>query len=99
MKHIGLIVAGVFVVMVMGSVSTYAGVSKTIKVKQLYGPACSVTESCGDMVYIDCGAAADGPAYYLDKNLEVIGTSGGLCMAGCSGAPKEWRICQGRKIK
>ncbi|HNQ92559.1 MAG TPA: hypothetical protein PKI93_06470 [Alphaproteobacteria bacterium] len=69
-----------------------------IQVKAKYGSECHVVSRCGDMMYVDCGAAWDGPAYYLDKDLEVIGTSGGLCMGGnCSGAPKEWTECDGRQ--
>ena len=66
---------------------------KSIQVKMKYGPECKIERSCNDMVYVDCGAAVDGPAYYLDKDLEIIGTSGGLCMQGCSGAPEEWTTC------
>ena len=66
-----------------------------LKIKQKFGQECKITEKCDDMIYVDCNAAADGPAYYLDKNLNVIGESGGLCMRGkCSGAPKEWFDCK-----
>ncbi len=51
------------------------------------------------MIYVDCGAATDGPAYYLDHNFEIIGTSGGLCMQGCTGAPKEWENCVATKTE
>lgn len=68
------------------------------QVKIKYGSDCKIVRTCGDMMYVDCNAAADGPAYYLDGNLDVIGTSGGLCMGGhCSGAPKEWTECDGRQ--
>ena len=70
-----------------------------LKIKQKFGQDCKITEKCGDMIYVDCNAAADGPAYYLDKNLNVIGESGGLCMRGkCSGAPKEWNTCMDNSI-
>lgn len=72
----------------------YVAVGSELQVKAKYGKDCKVTERCGTMMYVDCGAAVDGPAYYLNSSLEVIGTSGGLCMGGrCSGAPKEWMSC------
>ncbi|MAH05937.1 MAG: hypothetical protein CL561_10300 [Alphaproteobacteria bacterium] len=72
---------------------------KSLKIKKAYGKACKITERCDDMVYVDCNAAADGPAYYLDKDLKIIGTSGGLCMMGCSAAPEAWQNCQNKKTK
>jgi hypothetical protein len=77
--------------------AAYALSGQSVQIKMKYGPECTITRTCDDMVYVDCGAAVDGPAYYLDKNLEIIGTSGGFCMAGCTGAPKEWTICEGRQ--
>ncbi|TNE30002.1 MAG: hypothetical protein EP349_05900 [Alphaproteobacteria bacterium] len=68
-----------------------------MRIKRKYGANCKIAEKCGDMLYVDCGAAVDGPAYYLNANIEVIGTSGGLCMRGCSGAPEEWKQCIQRR--
>ena len=70
---------------------------KSVQVKMKFGPDCQIVHTCDDMAYVDCGAAVDGPAYYLDKDLEIIGTSGGLCEQGCSGAPEVWTICDGRQ--
>lgn len=71
-----------------------AGLISSAKVKLKYGSRCSIEQTCDEMFYVDCGAAADGPAYYLDEYLSVIGTSGGLCMAGnCSGPPPQWKKC------
>ena len=70
---------------------------QTIQIKRIYGKDCSIVQACDEMLYIDCGAAVDGPAYFLDKNLEVIGTSGGLCVQGCTGAPDAWKECDARQ--
>ncbi len=78
-----------------------AGVTVTnyqaIQIKKKFGMGCEVVHTCDEMFYVDCGAAVDGPAYYLGKDLEVIGTSGGLCMQECTGAPEKWKICDGRQ--
>jgi hypothetical protein len=67
------------------------------KIKEKFGQECKITDHCDDMIFVDCNSPADGPAYYLDKDLNVIGESGGLCMGGhCSGAPKEWLSCKER---
>ena len=80
-------------VMLVAIGSAWAISDNAIMVKKKYGSECTITERCDDMIYIDCGAAVDGPAYYLDSALEVIGTSGGLCMRGCTGAPDVWKQC------
>lgn len=86
-----------FVVLGFSSLA-FAVTSESVQIKVKYGANCEVMRKCDGMMYVDCGAAEDGPAYYLDKNLEVIGTSGGLCMGGnCTGAPKEWVECDGRQ--
>ncbi len=55
------------------------------------GYTCKVVSTCGDMLYVDCGAAADGPAYLLDRELNMLAPSGGLCMAGCAGHDDQWK--------
>jgi hypothetical protein len=87
------VVAVILVLAAGGGMAAFGSPDARIKAK--FGTECKVQESCRDMMYVDCNAAADGPAYYVTTGrLEVIGTSGGLCMAGhCSGAPKEWQEC------
>ncbi len=67
--------------------------SDMAQVKIKFGEECEISETCRDMMYVDCGAVEDGPAYYINDSLEVIGTSGGFCMTSCSGSPKEWTEC------
>lgn len=93
-----IVVATVSIVAFVVAGAAFALNDDALKIRVKYGEQCEIKDRCGDMVYVDCNAAVDGPAYYLDKNLEVIGTSGGLCMGGnCSGAPKEWTECDGRQ--
>lgn len=48
---------------------------------------CSLGEIKNGVQYVDCGAAYDGPAYYVDVETGVIlGHCGGACMMG--GCPK-----------
>jgi hypothetical protein len=92
------VIGFIVIFLVFGSAGvSFALNNQMIQIKTKYGYGCSIVETCDDMVYIDCGAAVDGPAYYLDKNLEFIGPSGGLCMQGCTGSPKEWDICDGKQ--
>jgi hypothetical protein len=53
---------------------------------------CWLLEQCGDVASVDCGQAADGPAYYLElKASRLLATCGGACMAGCTNCPPpEW---------
>ena len=91
-------IALAFFIMAVGIAgAAFALSDQSVQIKIKYGSDCTGVRTCDDMIYVDCGAAVDGPAYYLDKNLEIIGTAGGLCMAGCTGAPKEWTICDGRQ--
>lgn len=42
---------------------------------------CSMPVYCGEIGFIDCGSAADGPAYYFQKGSgKILGTCGGACM-------------------
>lgn len=70
-------------------------------VKAKFGLHCTVTDTCEDMLHIDCGAAADGPAYLVDDALNVLAPDGGLCMAAsaCAGHEAQWtkwKDCQQR---
>ncbi|MDB4961139.1 MAG: hypothetical protein JWP01_1138 [Myxococcales bacterium] len=40
---------------------------------------CNVEATCGDLVYVDGGAAVDGPAYYFDRSGGLISRCGGAC--------------------
>jgi len=43
--------------------------------------SCNPPVFCNNLVKVDCGADADGPLYYLDRNTgEKISGCGGLCM-------------------
>ena len=69
-------------------------------IREKYQKNCKIVETCEDMFYVDCNSIADGPAYYLNSKLEVIGVAGGLYMKDKpSGPPKEWSICMARKNK
>lgn len=69
-------------------------------VKAKFGNRCGIVSTCGDMTYIDCMSAADGPAYYVQgDDMDVMMTCGGACMMGAGEAgskqceecpPKEW---------
>lgn len=67
------------------------------EIKEKFGQDCVIKQTCDDMMFVDCDSAEDGPAYFLDKNLQVIGTSGGFCMTKCSGAPQRWVDCPTKK--
>lgn len=48
-------------------------------VKEHY-PNCSAPVLCGDLAYVDCGSAVDGPSYYLEKKTgKRISACGGAC--------------------
>jgi hypothetical protein len=59
--------------------------------------SCSPPRYCGTLGYVDCGSAADGPAYYFQRNSgKIVGYCGGYCMADPKGTcaktcpPPEW---------
>ena len=60
---------------------------------------CTKPRYCGPVGYVDCGSAADGPAYYFERRSgKVLGYCGGYCMMGgekCARTcpPPEW-TCQ-----
>jgi hypothetical protein len=58
----------------------------------LGGMNCKWIQQCGELIYVDCNSAADGPAYYLNlASGQRLATCGGACMAGCKNCPpKEW---------
>jgi hypothetical protein len=53
---------------------------------------CRARLRCGELLLVDCNAAAGRPAYYVNlRTHAVVGTSGGLCDGGvCTGPPKDW---------
>ena len=61
------------------------------EIKAKFGSNCDITSTCEDMLQVDCGAAADGPAYLLDNALKILAPSGGQCMRGCSGYEDQWK--------
>lgn len=58
---------------------------------------CQKPVYCGDVGYVDCGAAVDRPAYYFDRDSgEVLGRCGGYCMmqgeqCAASCPPPRWQ--------
>lgn len=64
----------------------------TTRVQERFGERCRPERTCGELLGIDCGAAVDGPYYYVQKtDLKQISTCGGACMRGCTDCPpKAW---------
>lgn len=64
----------------------------TTRVQERFGERCRPERTCGELLGIDCGAAVDGPYYYVQKtDLKKISTCGGACMRGCTDCPpKAW---------
>ncbi len=63
------------------------------RVKKQFGEACRLERTCGDLLGVDCNAAADGPYYYAQRSdLKTVATCGGACMGGrCTDCPpKAW---------
>jgi hypothetical protein len=43
-------------------------------------PQCSPVKTCGNLGYVDCQSAMDGPAYYFERATgKVVGYCGGFC--------------------
>jgi hypothetical protein len=63
------------------------------------GPTnCRFIQECGDEILIDCNSAADGPAYYIDRQAtKLLATCGGACMRGCMGCPPSAWTCECRR--
>lgn len=63
------------------------------RVQDKFGERCKLERSCGELLGVDCGAAVDGPYYYVQKSdLKTVATCGGACMGGrCTDCPpKAW---------
>ena len=62
------------------------------RIKEKFGDRCSYERACGELVGVDCGAAVDGPYYYVTrKDLTTVSTCGGACRMGCTDCPpKAW---------
>ncbi len=71
-----------------------AATNDTVQVKAKFGKECKVTDRCDDIMFVDCGAAHDGPAYYVGPGLEVLEKSGGYCMMGNCKVPRAWLECK-----
>ena len=60
-------------------------------IRNAYGQSCKLQSTCGPIWGVDCGAAVDGPYYYLRPradHLEQLATCGGACMGGrCTNCP------------
>lgn len=64
------------------------------RVKERFGEGCRPERSCGDMLGVDCNAAADGPYYYVaQSDLKVAATCGGACRRGCTDCPPKGWTC------
>lgn len=66
------------------------------RIKKTFGEGCKFERECGEMIGVDCGAAADGPYYYAKKgSLEKVSTCGGACMGGrCTDCPPKGWSCE-----
>lgn len=64
----------------------------TARVQERFGERCRPERTCGELLGVDCGAAVDGPYYYVQRaDLKKISTCGGACMRGCTDCPpKAW---------
>lgn len=62
------------------------------RIKEKFGDRCKYERACGELVGVDCGAAVDGPYYYVTrKDLTTVSTCGGACRRGCTDCPpKAW---------
>ena len=63
------------------------------RIKERFGERCRYERACGELVGVDCDAAADGPYYYVTRaDLKTVSTCGGACMGGrCTDCPpKAW---------
>jgi hypothetical protein len=60
-------------------------------IRARYGQECRLERTCGPLWGVDCGAAADGPYYYVRPSpdgLHELATCGGACMGGrCTDCP------------
>lgn len=62
--------------------AAYAARAADVK-EGLASGQCHVNSTCGELTFVDCGMAADGPAYYVKTaSNEVLEVCGGACMAG-----------------
>jgi len=74
------------------------------EIGQLVQSSSVVAYYCGEVGYVDLGAAVDGPAYYFSKtDGRVIARCGGHCEAdpkSCIGncPPTSWKCRWGRAI-
>lgn len=60
------------------------------RVLQKFGAPCRLERSCGELLGVDCNAAADGPYYYVRRDdLSEVAKCGGACMMRqpCTGCP------------
>ncbi len=57
---------------------------------------CDVTDQCGGLDYVDCGAAVDYPAYFVERSSgDILEVCGGACFGPSPGfcvacPPPEW---------
>lgn len=60
-------------------------------IAKAYGDSCHLERTCGPIWGVDCGAAADGPYFYLRPRvdrIEALATCGGACMGNrCTNCP------------
>jgi hypothetical protein len=79
-------------VKVTGAPPINADAAFVMKVRDKW-PNCDLQRVCGDLAYVDCGSAVDGPAYYINAALDVVATCGGACMnpaEPCNCPPDGW---------
>lgn len=68
-----------------------ADAERDAAIKARFGQQCRLERTCGPLWGVDCGAAADGPYFYVrvkPTGFDEITTCGGACMGGrCTNCP------------
>jgi hypothetical protein len=61
----------------------------------IFGKQCHITQQCGDLIEVNCGAETDGPLnYYNNRTGELLMRCGGSCQAGAvPGMPLSCHAC------
>lgn len=66
----------------------------TLPAEIRFNTNCKNITYCGDLVSVDCGSAADGPLYYVDRNSgEIVEWCGGFCFGNFDSNNKYCRNC------
>jgi hypothetical protein len=62
-------------------------------IRKKFDGRCKLVKQCGDLSYIDCGSAYDGPSYFVKTaTLETVMRCGGACQRPVS-MQKDDQVC------